>query len=85
MSPERQRVSVVGTDHQVTLMDAFCAEGHQHALRQGPTYPLATMASRNGEVVKVAAAAIVPSEDGGDQSLFVPSNETWAGIAFEVL
>jgi len=43
------------------------------------------MGWRNGEVVKVAPAAIMSSEDGGDEGVLFPSDEARARIPFEVL
>jgi len=85
VSPESQRLSIVCTDHEVALVNAFRAEGRQHALCKGPTKPKIAMTGRNCEVVKVAAAAVVPPQDGGDQSALIPSNEAEAGIALQVI
>ena len=43
------------------------------------------MGWRNGEVVKVAPAAIMSSEDGGNEGVLFPSDEARARIPFEVL
>ena len=42
------------------------------------------MGWRNGEVVKVAPAAIMSSEDGGNEGVLFPSHEARARIPFEV-
>jgi len=66
-------------------VNSLSAQRLQHVLREGPTNPSAAMARRNGEVVKIAATAVVSSQDGAKQSAPFSSDEAGPGIAFEIV
>jgi hypothetical protein len=85
VSPECGTGFVVGEEEDVASADALGGECAEARFDELSAEAAVAEFGGNGEVMEIAAAAIVAAEDGGDDSLFVAGDETQAGVAGDIV
>jgi hypothetical protein len=82
--PEGFAEFVVGQQEDVAFLDAQRAEARQTGIDQGAADSVASAIGGDGEMVEIAAAAVVAGKNGPDDSPFSPHNKAEPRIAIQV-
>ena len=82
--PEGDGVWTVGEDEDVALVNSGSSEGGEAPLDQHSAHSSAAMGFADGQVVDVAAPAIVAAEHGPHEMLSVVGHEAEARVAVKI-
>ena len=75
---------IVGEDEDVALVNPGSSEGGKASLHQRSAKPLAAMGLADGQVMDIAAPAIVTAEDGPHEMLSIMSHKADVRIALKI-
>jgi len=75
---------IIGENEDVALVNPVSSEGGEASLNQHSAQSSAAMALADGQVMDVAAPAIVAAEDGSHEMLSIMGHKAQARIAMEI-
>jgi hypothetical protein len=75
-SPKFSSIVIAGVHEYVALLDGDCGQASEALFDEAAAEPPATIGWRDGQMVKISAAAVVAAQDGADEAIVFASNET---------